>query len=434
MPRLVLPFTLVGAAAGWLSAELLDSPALDFTPSHAGGLAALCTGAVGAAVGLGLQRRCAPQEAFVPTSGMWLQVTAAVLAAGAVSGGVTGGLAFANERGGVSGILAGMAAGLAFLPVCGLVVAAARRAARARLGSLVAAADRRELWAVMLAALGVTTAAGYLDWMAGGTPAVAAALGAGALAVIAALFGADVRAARAVRRAAAGAGQMELRERGEEEAEGTVPAVDLGLGDEVRATMARSAAAYRGRDRAAALLVGSLDEARAALRQALAKKAVAALVAAAALGGHALATRPRGRIVYHEILCARGGAVDCGVAAAMLREQGDADDLVRAVILGTHACEAFAPPDRLGCVVAAEAIEQDPSRGDRATRLRYRERACMAGDVPSCHTVTELLASGDGSRWRMAAVLQRACESGDMASCERAVAARELAGRAEPVR
>ncbi|MFT3765868.1 MAG: hypothetical protein QM820_10165 [Minicystis sp.] len=430
MPRLVYPFTIVGASAGWLAAELLDNPLLDFTPSHAGWLAALCSGAIGALLGLVLQRRCVPREAFVPTSGMWIVVTIAVLLGGAASGGITGGLAFHNDRGLVSGLVAGLAAALAFLPVCALVVAAARRAARARLGSLIAAADRRELWALMLAALAVTTAAAIPDWMARTPPIVALALALSSLFVIVVLLARDVQAAFAVRRAAASASRMELREQGTEEAEGSIPAVDLGLGDEVRAHMARAAAAYRGRDRASSLLIGSLDEARAAMRQALQKKAVAAAVALAALGGHALATHPRAVIVFHEVKCDRGSAIDCGIAAAMLRE-GDPDDLVHAVILGTHACEAFKPPDPLGCQVAAEMVEQDPARADTATVIRYRERACMAGHLASCRIATDMLALQPGTGWHIAAILQRACEAGDMLSCENAVHARAAAHRAD---
>lgn len=428
MPRLVYPFTLVGAAAGWLSAELLDNPVAGVTPSHAGALAAVCSGAVGAAVGIFLQRRSAPREAFVPVGGMWLQVAIAVLLGGALSGGVTGGLAFGNDRGVSSGLAAGLAAGAAFLPVCALVVAAARRAARARLGSLVAATDRRELWALMLAALAVTTAAGLPDAMAGQAPITAIALASLSLAIVAALCASDMLAARAVRRAAIAAGTMDPFTRGAE-AEGSLPSVDLGLGDEVRAEVQRSAAAYRGRDRATSLLVGSLDEARAAVRQALGRKLAAFAVAAAALGAHGLAARPRARILYHEILCERGHGIECGIAAAKLRELGEPDDLARAVILGTHACESFKPPDVQGCKAAAEAAELDEARTDRAARQHLRERACLAGDAGSCRVVARMI-QGDG--WRVAAVLQRACEVGDMASCVGAVRAREDARLHEP--
>ncbi|APR88102.1 hypothetical protein A7982_13451 [Minicystis rosea] len=432
MPRLVYPFTIVGASAGWLAVELLDNPITDVVPSHAGGRAALCSGVIAALLGLALQRRCAPREAFVPTSGMWVQVTFAVLLGGASSGAATGALAFGNTHGVTSGILAGLAAALVFLPVCMLVVAAARRAARARLGSLVAGADRRELWALMLAALAVTTGAAFPEWMAKHTPIVALALAASALLVILALFTRDLVAVHTLRRAAQAADRMELRDRGVEEAEGTVPSMDLGLGDEVRAHMARTAAAYRGRDRAASLLVGSLDTARGALREALVKKALAAAVAIVALAGHSFAARPRARIVFHEIKCERGSALDCGIAAAMLREGGP-DDLVRAVILGTHACDAFRPPDKLGCVVAAEMIERDPARADRPTRQRYRERACMAGDIPSCRMVADFYAGDADKAWSTAAVLQRACEVGDMWSCENAVRARSAAFQADAV-
>lgn len=426
MPSFVLPFTIVGASAGWLAAALCDNPILDATPSHASWLAAICSGAIGGLLGAALQRKCAPREAWVSTQGMWIQVTFAVLVGGATSGAITGGLAFGNERGATSGALAGLGAAIVFVPVCALVIAASRRAARARLGSIVASADRRELWALMAAALAVTTAAAYPDWMARRWPAVALGMAASALAAVMVLLAWDGLAARALRQVAEDAERMELRENGEVEAEGTVPSLDLGLGDEVRAQMARSAAAYRGRDRAASLLVGSLDEARTALRHAVFKKIAAAAVAVLALAGHWFAARPRGEIVFHEILCDRGSPIDCGVAAAMLRD-GDGDDLVHAVVLATHACEAFKPPDLLGCRTAAEIIDVDPERADAGTRLRYRERACAAGDAASCRTAAELLETRSENLWRVAAVLQRGCDVGDMRSCVDAAHARDVA-------
>ena len=408
MPRLVYPFAIVGAAAGWLAATLLDNPIADATPNHAAGRAALCSAAIAAGLGLLLQRRCVPRVAFASLTGMWTQVVIFVGLGGTLSGAITGWLAFENERGTTSGALAGLGAALGFLPVCVLVIAAARRAARARLGSLVAAADRRELWALMASALAVTTATAFPDWMAQETPIVALSLAVAALTAIVALGAFDLRAALVVRRASGRADRMEIRERAAEEAEGSLPALDLGLGDEVRASLARSAAAYRGRDRASSLLLGSLDEARAAVRRALVKKALAAAVAALALAGHALAARPRGEMLFHEILCDHGSPVDCGIAAEM-RRAGEPEDLVRAVVLGAHA---------------AERIEQRPERTDRGARIHYRERACFTGDVESCRRAATLLGADEAHRFRLRAALMRACEAGDMRSCEDAARAR----------
>src|SRR6185437_13948294 len=120
----------------------------------------------------------------------------------------------------------------------------------------------------------------------------ALAMAGAALIVTLALLVADGLALAAVRRAAQNARGMEARVPDAREAEGAVPVVDLGLGEEVRARVVRGASAYRGQGRAAALLVGSVREARAAVRRAMAKKVGAALVVAGAIGAHALAARP----------------------------------------------------------------------------------------------------------------------------------------------
>ncbi len=428
MPRLFAPLAVVGAAAGWLSAEVLDNPIAGVTPSHAGGVAAAAAAVMGALGGAILQRWCAPR-AWTSAGATWMQVAVVVLGGGAASGAVTGGVAFASGQGATSGLLAGLGVGLVFLPVCALVVAMARRAARARVGSLVASADRREVWAVTAAALAVMTAAALPDVMAGERPLVAWAIGCGAVLATLALLAGDALAWAAVWRLAREAERMDLREGPAGEAEGALPTIDLGLGHEVRARMARSAAAYRGQDRAAALLVGSFAEARAALRWGVARKALACLVAAAALGGHALALSapPRGRVVYHEMLCRRGHPLDCGIASAMRRE-GEPDDMPRAAALAAAACECEGG-DVARCIRAV--LEAPPESPDRAVLLRYHERACFGGDAASCRSGAEIAAADEGGSWTTAALLQRACEADDMKSCVDAAHARDAAGRRE---
>jgi hypothetical protein len=80
-----------------------------------------------------------------------------VILGGAASGGFTGGITENNVDGVLSGILNGGLCSIAFLPICAAVLAAARRAERARLGSIVAGADLREVWAILAAALAVAT-------------------------------------------------------------------------------------------------------------------------------------------------------------------------------------------------------------------------------------------------------------------------------------
>ena len=60
MPRLAVPFAIVGVAAGWLSAGLLANPLIGVTIEPNQGLAAVCAGLIAAIVGAILTRRCRP--------------------------------------------------------------------------------------------------------------------------------------------------------------------------------------------------------------------------------------------------------------------------------------------------------------------------------------------------------------------------------------
>ena len=79
---------------------------------------------------------------------MWIAVVTGV--AGGVSGGL-GGLARWGAGGVMRFAVGGGAAGFAFLPSCLVVFDAAKRAGRARHGSLVAATDRRTMMSTVLA-------------------------------------------------------------------------------------------------------------------------------------------------------------------------------------------------------------------------------------------------------------------------------------------
>lgn len=165
-PPLVYPFAITGAAAGWLSAGLAGH-----TVSQ--GLAALCATVITALAGAILKRLCVgkrytyelepPDPELRPRTDRWLLHAAIVVAAGAATGGVMGLLnpycctrtLCAFEGGGFA---------VVFVPVCLAVVAAARRAQRARLGSLVAECDRRAVWGILAITLGVTTLEAAPDW------------------------------------------------------------------------------------------------------------------------------------------------------------------------------------------------------------------------------------------------------------------------------
>jgi hypothetical protein len=131
--------------------------------------------------------------------------------------------------------------------------------------------------------------------------------------------------------------------------------------------------------------------------------------------GRAQVARLRAEAISHTLACNEGSAIDCGIAAAMLREAAP-DDLVRAARLGARAAEAFVDYER-----------RAPAASDDA---KARERACVTGDAESC-SVAAAVASEDGHAWRAAALSQLACDAGDPLSCETALHARRAAARGD---
>ena len=133
------------------------------------------------------------------------------------------------------GCINGFASAVVFVPVVLAVVRAARASQRARLGTLVAAVDRRAIWSILAAALALTTLEGTLDW-----------------------FVADRRV------------------------------------DAVGARIAPGASAYRDRERTLALVQGDPSEVRRAMDRALRRGSISTLIVGGVLVAHAitaLATR-----------------------------------------------------------------------------------------------------------------------------------------------
>jgi hypothetical protein len=189
----------------------------------------------------------------------------------------------------------GAVCSLAFVPVCALVLAAARRADRARLGSLVAGSDRRAVWGILVSALALPAASAVIDWpfttvigpfahLPAPWPAIAMLLASAAL--LAFVLHADRTALRQVLGAAA---TVEINQQISSENVGGVPRLDLGLGDEVHAELAQGSADYRTRARPTALLLGSRTEAVAALRFATRRNVAGLVLTALVLGAHGYA-------------------------------------------------------------------------------------------------------------------------------------------------
>jgi hypothetical protein len=413
MPQLALPFAAVGLCAGWLSAGLLANPILDAALGRHQPVAALVSAAVGALVGAYLSRACAPHvDGAVPPYPP--RLVPALLLGGAVAGASVGMIAVRAPVP-LGSAVAGMLCALAALPICATVVHSAQRSARGRMGSLVARSDARAVWSILAVGIGTAAAVALLDWPGAHTgalpaPMVAVGIAALATAAVAVLLHLDLRAARAIERAASAAETMEPRSNEHEIEAGEVPRVDLGLGDEVLAQVTRRDGAYRSRERSTALLLGSSDEARDALRAAR-RRAIAGLVAlGTVLALHGLASQSNSGVAYHLFRCDRGVGGSCRAAAEVMESNGRPG---RATALHRRAC---ALRDRASCQVLL-------ARGP----IPAYERACNDGDHESCRALASLLLRGmehPAQRPDPAAaarVLRGACGRGDLASCRRAV-------------
>jgi hypothetical protein len=292
MAGLVLPFAVVGGAAGWLTAGFLRNPFVAIVDHGTEGLSAAIAAAVAAVVGWVLSRLCEPPVPWESPRMNWVRLVVAVVVGGGATGVLVGGLESGQGLGALTSGLSGALAGAAFVPVCAFVVAAAKRAQRARLGSLVAGSDRRAVWGILASALGAMTAAAALDWPFVGRPfhdvkpphaAVAVLALAGV--VVAVLFVTDVLALRRMR-----LDGLEAREGAAVAGAETARRLDLGLGEGLLVGLAQAgAAAYRSRERVASLVVGDPHESRAALRRSLVRGAVGLAAIAIAAGMHVAA-------------------------------------------------------------------------------------------------------------------------------------------------
>jgi hypothetical protein len=149
MPSLARPFAVFGAAAGLfaiLGIGAFREPARQVSPLAP----MIVTAAAAAGAGEVLRRWKRLHDPALAREALVLWVAVVAGAAGAVSGGVVGFLTWG--AGGVEHFaLGGALVALAFVPSCVVVFDAARRASRARLGSLVAASDARTVTSTVLA-------------------------------------------------------------------------------------------------------------------------------------------------------------------------------------------------------------------------------------------------------------------------------------------
>jgi hypothetical protein len=351
VPSLAPPFAVVGFAAGWLAVGVLANPLVYRSYGVNRPVAALLSAVVGAAVGAWLSASPARTDSELKGEAPW-RLAVPVLAGGAMVGLTVALLAEGWDYGGEA-ILFGIASGLAFLPACRAVVRSARRSARARMGSLVARADRRAVWSMLAVCVGLATLAATIDWPAArlsglAPPWVSLGLAVGALVVALAVRIADARALRRVAELATQSEQMEACDPSAMSARQARVEVDLGLGDEARARIDHGVAGYRGRDRASELVVGSPALAREALASVMQRGTRACFVLGLVVVAHGLATLDSAAYLFHLRRCDDLSAVSCAAAAEVAPSITEVEALRRRACHGSHweSCEWLAAHSR----------------------------------------------------------------------------------------
>jgi hypothetical protein len=291
MPSLAKPFAIFGAAAGLFAILAIGSfrdAAREVSPLTP----MLMTAGVAAGAGEIMRRwgRLHSPDLVREVVVLWITIITGV--AGAISGGLVGFFTWGPD-GVARFFFGGAAVGLAFVPSCLVVFDAAKRAGRARHGSLVAATDRRTVMSTVLAGVA----------FAGATqvPAVLSANMSNALAPMVqiglsflACFGSTVAIVVLQRRDRSGLAALEKHakdsawleqapaDHADEAAAPISPdAVDLGLGAD-RWTKT-SDSNYRTSGRADVVLRGSIEKAKLAFAECARQRDRALIVAASGL-------------------------------------------------------------------------------------------------------------------------------------------------------
>jgi hypothetical protein len=328
-PNLALPFAIVGASAGWLSAGLVNNPLLGARMSQP--VTLLCATLLAALAGALLKRLCVgkrygyemgdPDPETRPRTDIWILQVGVVIAAGAATGALLAVLGDAFDFL-AEASLGGALCAAAFVPVCLAVVNAARRAQRARLGSIVAESDRRAIWGIMTALLAVMTLEALLDWPTWAVHEGPPPLAVPVMLVAAAAATLWIRSADSAALAQAQRvidAKLSPRKPDEVTLEaGDVPRLDLGLGHDVLARVTRGAAAYRQKERTLALVQGNPETALRELRRGT-RRGAGALVLIGAVGAlHAAATTGSARALYQEMRCGSWNPGACEMAASLI--------------------------------------------------------------------------------------------------------------------
>jgi hypothetical protein len=290
MPSLAKPFAAFGAAAGLFAILGLGSfrdAAREVSPLTP----MIMTAIVGALAGEALRRWRRLHSPRLAREAVILWVAVITGLAGAASGGLVGLVTWGSD--GVARFAVGGAVvGLAFVPSCLVVFDAAKRAGRARHGSLVAATDRRTVASTVLAGIAFAGATQVPAVLSANTSTALAPLVQVALSLLVCL-GATLaivvlqrrdRVTRASLEALArDAAWLERAPSGEDEAAAaaSTAGVDLGLGADRWSRT--SDASYRLSGRPDVVLRGSVERATAAFDECARRRHRSLIVAACGL-------------------------------------------------------------------------------------------------------------------------------------------------------
>jgi len=394
-PHLALPFAITGAAGGWLSAGLVQQPLLAEMDVSFRLVTAGVAAAFGLATGFLLRRWCvgrrysfqidSPDPELRPASDTWVRHLPTLWLAGTLTGGIACSLSRMCTAS--FGALGGLLCTLPFLPICAAVLSTARRAQRARQGSIVAGADRRAVYGILAVALLIATLEALPDdpapattWLEGPLPGLA--LFAAATICILVILVADALALRKARSLVVpGLARKDEIDPGLER--DNAARFDLGLGRAVHARLAKSTSAYRGRERALALILGDPERAIATLQRAVRRGVHAFVATPLVLGAHLVAGSETATLHYRELSCRLGNPSACEALAdrsASLEQR----DLVGAVTYHERACDRG---NGWSCLAVAKMYSgtQDVGRDAGMVALfEYRaaqRRVCPLGTI-----------------------------------------------------
>jgi hypothetical protein len=341
--------------------------------------------AMGALLGLLANRLRGRADPLRPDRALWPGVIFGMVACGAATGFLVSELLL--HRLFEDWVACGAGAAAALAPLGVFVVAAARRAERARLGSIVAGADSRAVWASLattIALASVPCAMGLPAYLSGDrvSPPLAPffALASAVACVVIAIRDRQDRA-----RVVALVADASLEDREGGDVEGARSRVDLGLGDDVRVEVG-ARGAYRSIDRAARVVLGSSEDVLAALASACRRSVTLAGFAFLAVVAHALAASSFGRGFYDALACDEGDDARCSRAFHRLGERLELDPLMHHK-LAWDACHGG---DMAACTWFASLYERHEITSDvLVDEARMAEQmGCQRGDAHLCELAT----------------------------------------------